>query len=210
MSTFVVKSPVMTAVSTTEFKIPDLNDPNELCKIKLYKGIAFCNGKKVSFHPMSSLSVIIDRLKDYFGLESFDRQLVTFPSQEIYTMESHWGYERALTTEEITEYGVFKIRLFRWIVGLPHAMPRNDIIVRHTNGRKFYVSYRDYEIESDRNMRIEIPPDVNPRAVVSEMLYGITLSILKSEVYDIIINIDPSYIFIADSICRKLNLYGLI
>lgn len=181
-----------------------------LFKIKLYKDIPFCNNKKVSFHPMSSLSVIIDRLKDYFGLESFDRQLVTFPSQEVYTMEHHWGYERPLESDEIGEYGVFKIRLFRWIVGLPHMMPTNDIIVRHFNGHKFYVSYRDYEIESDRHMTIKIPDDIHPRTVVSEMLYGITLSTLKSEICEIILNVDPSYISMADAICRKLNLYKLI
>lgn len=204
MSIFLPESSVTTAIGNI------LYNESQVFKIKLYKSIPFHNGKKVSFHPMSSLSVIIDRIKDFFGLESFNRHLVTFPSQEVYTMESHWGYERPLNSEEISEYGVFKIRLFRWIVGLPHTMPRNDIIVRHFNGRKFYVSYKDYEIDSDRNMRIEIPQDVNPRAVVSEMLYGVTLSTLKSVVCDIINNVDPGYVFIADSICRKLNLYGLI
>lgn len=200
MSTFLPESYVMTA---TENILRE-------SEIKIYKNIPFCKGKKVSFHEKSSLSVIVDKIKDFFGLESFNRVLVTFPSQEVYVMESHIGYERPLLHEEITDYGVFKVRLFRWILGLPHAMPRNDIIVRHLNGRKFYVSYRDYEIDPDRNMRIDIPPDIDPRKVVSEMLYGVTASILKDSIWKIINSVDPAYIFMADCISRKLNQYGLL
>lgn len=195
----------------------DTTEPEHL-KIKLYKDIPFCDKKKISFFHSSSssvranlnLQIIIDQIKDYFGLESFDRCLVIFPSQEIYMTESHFGYERFLNSDEIAEYDVFKIRLFRWIVGLPHANPKNDIIVRFHNGKKTYISYRDNEIDPDRNMRIEIPSDVNLRLVISEMLYGATLSDIKDHICDIINKIDPNYIFIADSICRKLNLYKLI
>lgn len=181
----------------------------------MYKNIPFFKDKKISFYGLSTnkwiyLSVIIDQLKDLFGLESFNRELVIFPSQEIYMIESHWGFERFLKLEEVSEYDVLKIRLFRWIVGLPHSNPKNDIIVRYYNGKKSYVSYKDHEIDPDRNMRIEVSSDINLRLIVGEMLYGMSLSDLKESICDIISKVDSNYIFIADSICRKLNLYKLI
>lgn len=118
-----VESPAITAEETTWLEL------------KMYKGIVFLNKSKVSFSEFSPISVIIDKLKLFFGLEGFNRKLVMFPSQQKYTLECHWGYERFINAEEINNYEVFKIRLFRWIVGLPHSRPKSDIIVRYYKGK---------------------------------------------------------------------------
>lgn len=178
---------------------------------KLYKNVLLKDNSIVTLVNMSTLSVIVDRIKDFFGFESFNRSIVTFPSQRKYTMELHHGFERKMLPEEIKCREVIKIRYFRWLIGLPHSHPTRDIIVRHYLEEKLYVSYNDYKLEYDRDFDIGNIYGIDPISLFKEMLFGISgLYDLKDSLIAIINTVDPSYIYLADSICRKINSYGLL
>lgn len=162
-------------------------------------------------HNVSTLSVIIDRIKDLFGLEHFSRAIITMPSQRKYMMETHYGYERKIHTEEIKSRDVIKIRVFRWLVGLPHMHVSKDVLVRCHSNKKFYVSYRELETEYDRDFNIELLPGMDPKQIIQEMLYGFDcLNSLKESLISIINSVDISYIYLADSICKRINKYGFM
>lgn len=193
---------VMIAESNSNFE--EYENYDELFFIK--------NGFKISFHNyIDGLPIIIDRLKILFGLESMRRKVVVFPSQMKYYIEEHRGFERFIELKEINNYKVFKIRVFRWVVGLPHLHPRSDIIVRIDRGSKTFISYKEEKIDFDRTLNIEQESDeYNISDCIKEMTHGCTSDSLKRDISKIIEEVDQKYIFLADFIVRRLNLYGYL
>lgn len=172
----------------------------------------YTNGYKISFHILeNTIPIIIDQIKKLFGLNSMNRDIIIFPSQDKYMIEHHKGYERYITNEEIDNYEVFKIRVFRWMMGLPHNFPKKDIIVRTENGIKSFISYKDEDICMERELRIDVKTDdYNIDNCIKEMLFDFTYDSLKLNLKKIIEKIDPKFIFISDFVVRKLNLHGYI
>lgn len=181
-------------------------------KFKLYKGILFKDEYKISIKPLSTLSVIIDNIKDLFGLESFKRSIIITPSQKKFMIEYHRGYERSLNDDEKKDYNIYKIRFFRWLVGLPHLHCSRDIIARCENEKKTFISYREENLEYERDLNIDFVEDkINLDMIIKEIFYIISdINELKESILDIIKYVDSKYIFLADYICMKINRYGLL
>ena len=157
------------------------------------------------------MEIIIDNIKSFFGLESFNRQKIILPSQEIKMIEYHKGVERGLDDDEVHEYEVYKIKFFRWLIGLPHFHPRKDILVRIVDGYKKFISYRDVKIDYSRPMSISIDLRYDFKNIFREMTYGTeSLPDLALALNDIINNIDSSYIYISTHICLKINEYNFL
>lgn len=182
-----------------------------LIKFNLYKDVLFDeNNAKTSILPFSSTEIIIDKIKELFGLNHFNRRGTVLPSQELKMLESHYGIERSLDSEEIGCYEVYKIRLFRWLVGLPNSHPSVDIIARIYEGHKTYVSYRDIDIKHDRRMDISFPLEYDIKLMFSEMVEGIeSLADLKDIILDIIKSVNKDHVYLATSITIKIDEYGL-
>lgn len=126
-------------------------------------------------------------------------------------IEYHKGIERGLDEDEVHEYEVYKIKFFRWLIGLPHSHPKKDILVRIVDGYKKFISYRDIKIDYSRPMRISIDHRYDFKDIFKEMTYGTeSLPDLALALNDIINNIDGSYIYISTHICLKINEYGFI
>lgn len=130
-------------------------------------------------------------------------------------IEYHKGVERGLDEDEdedeVHEYEVYKIKFFRWLIGLPHAHPKKDIVVRIVDGYKNYISYRDIKINYSRPMRISIDDRYDFKDIFREMTYGIdSITDLSLALNDIINNIDSSYIYISTNICLKINEYAFM
>ena len=176
----------------------------------IYRGIVFDNLVRCNIIPYSSESLIIDKLKGIFCLESFEREVILMPSQECYILEHHRGFERHLTSEEMKEYEVFKIRLFRWLVGLSIQNPAKDILVRFHNGRRSFLSHREDKLDHSREFNLEIPAEINPTMAFQELLYGYTLEDLRKEIYKIVSEIDKDHLGMVNAICRKINQYNLM
>lgn len=169
-------------------------------------------GYKISFHKYEdALPIIIDKFKTLFGLNSMDRNIVIFPSQDKYYIESHKGYERFIESSEVNSYEIFKIRVFRWMVGLPHYFPQKDIIVRIQDGKKSFISYKDNDIDFEREIRIDnSSPEYNFDDCMKEMVFGLTSCGLKKDLKKIIEKIDAKYIFLSDFIVKRLHQHGYL
>jgi hypothetical protein len=199
---------VTTATKSTSSKASSF----ETIHLILYKGILFdANNSKIYIFPYCSIQIIVDKIKVLFGLESLDRECVILPSQELRMIESHSGIERSLEESEVNCYEVFKIRFFRWLIGLPNSHPKVDILVRISNGRKTYISFKDNEIDYSRSMNISIPEEYDIKAIFKEMMLGIeSISDIKEALNDIITRVDKSFIYLSSAICFKINEYGLL
>lgn len=170
------------------------------------------DGFKISFHKCKDvIPIIIDKIKKIFGLESMNRKLIVFPSYTKYYTEEHRGYERFIDLSEVNNSKVFKIRVFRWLVGLPSKNSRADIIVRIESGKKTFISYSDLNLDYSRNLNFTDNSECYSfDECIKEMIYGYRYDTLKRDLLNIINSIDSEYIFLAESILRKLNLYGYL
>lgn len=180
--------------------------------LKRYKDLLLdSKDRKIQFREYNPIEIIIDKIKYFLGLECLYRRAVIVPSQGLWMIESHYGYEREMYPDECDSIEVTKIRLFRWILGLPHLHPSRDIFVRIINNRKTFVSYKETDIQLNRQLTMKFPSDQDPVLIFKDMFLGISdIEELREELISIINMVDPNLKYLASVICTKVNQFGLL
>lgn len=172
--------------------------------------LSFPPERKISYlYPNNKSPVIIDKIKPLFGLSQVGRDIIVFPSFKEQIIESHDGFERPLHLSEKNIYPVFKIRVFRWIVGLSCSLPLKEIIVRQVMTTRLYLSYLEEKIEPNRKLRLNCK-HFDLQKVCKEMLGRWSSNDLYDSLMKIVLEIDKNFIWYPGYICRFLNQYKLI
>lgn len=172
--------------------------------------LSFPSNRKIScLDPDNKAPVIIDKIKPLFGLSQVGRDVIISPNFEEKIIESHDGFERPLHISERDIYPVFKIRVFRWIVGLSCSFPLKEIMVRQIMATRIYLSYREEKIEPNRKLRLDCK-NFDLSKVCKEMLGKWSSNDLYDSLMKIVLEIDKGFVWFPGYICRFINQYKLI